>query len=100
VFGNYYTLQGEMEEADRRRRRAHLTAVRARLRLQQRVEQLEDDLARVGLVTMALAKLCVDKGVLTLDELNAQMSEIDLADGVEDGRAPPDAMPSGGGASP
>jgi hypothetical protein len=99
VFGNYYTLQGEMEEADRRRRRAHLTAVRARLRLQERVEQLEDDLARVGLVTMALAKLCIDKGVLTLDELNVRMSEVDIADGVEDGKATSDAMEPGGGAA-
>jgi hypothetical protein len=100
VFGSYYSLLGQIEDRDRIRRRAHLASVRARLRLQQRVEQLEDDLARVGLVTLALAKLCVEKGVLSPDELNAKMSEVDLADGVEDGRASPDATEPGGGAAP
>jgi hypothetical protein len=82
------------------RRRAHLVSVRARLRLQQRVERLEDDLARLGLVAMALAKLCLDKGVVSPEELQAQMKEIDLADGVEDGKPAPGATEPDGGDQP
>lgn len=100
MFRNHWSYVGYVDEVAAAQRRAHLASVRARLRLQQRVEELEDDLARVGLLTMALAKLCVEKGVLTADELNARMSEIDLADGVEDGKAPPDALEPGGGTSP
>lgn len=92
MFGhNSWAMQGQIDKEAAQRRKAHLTSVRARLQLQQRVERLEDDLARMGLLTLALANLCVDKGVLTADEVKARMAEIDLADGVEDGKAGPDA---------
>ena len=97
---NFWSVYDRVDEAKARQRRAHYASIRGRLRLQQRVEELEDDLARVALLTMALAKLCVDKGVLTADELNARMSEIDLADGTEDGKAPPEAFETGAAASP
>lgn len=101
MFGNsYWSVQGHLGEFGKQQRRAHLASVRARLKLQQRVERLEDDLARMGLLTLALAKLCVDKGVVTSDELKAQMSAIDLADGVEDGRAHEDEAGPGGSDGP
>ncbi len=89
MFRDYWTSR-YADQLDARRRKAHLASVRGRLRLQQRVEELEEDLARMGLLTLALARLCVDKGVVTSDELKARMREIDLADGVEDGKAPRD----------
>jgi hypothetical protein len=100
LFRNtFWSVYRAVDESAKQRRRAHLTSVRARLKLQQRVEQLEEDLARMGLVSFALAKLCVDKGVVTREELEARMLEIDLSDGVEDGKAAPEATGLGAGDS-
>jgi hypothetical protein len=98
MLGGSWSLWRQLDQAEVARRRAQLATVRARLRMQKRVAQLEDDLARMGLLTMALAHICVDKGVVTTEELKERMREIDLADGVEDGKPAPGATEPGGGA--
>lgn len=64
------------------------------LSTQQRLEELESGLGRVALLARALAELCLEKRVLTLAELERVLEQVDLADGVRDGRLEPDvALP-------
>ena len=58
----------------------------------QRVEQLEDDLARSVLLIHTLAEACVQKGVFTREEIAEAAAEIDLFDGVADGKLDPAAV--------
>ena len=76
----------------RSRRRAHATQT-------DRMRELESELARVSLLAFALAELCIDKGVVTVDELEARLKQVDGSDGNEDGglspgRALPESPPS------
>ncbi len=50
---------------------------------------LRVDVERLALLTRSLAELCLEKGVLTKDELKTRMFELDLADGEQDGRLDP-----------
>lgn len=62
----------------------------------QRDEELQDvseelgalraDFERLALLTRSLAELCLEKGVLSKDELKTRMFELDLADDKQDGR--------------
>lgn len=51
---------------------------------QARVLQLEEDLARVALLSRSLAELCLSKGVITKQELAEQLVATDLVDGALD----------------
>jgi rRNA maturation endonuclease Nob1 len=53
---------------------------------QERVRQLEESVARLALVNAALWSLVKDKTGLTDAALTARMRDIDLRDGVEDGK--------------
>ncbi len=53
---------------------------------QARVRQLEDSVARLALVNAALWSLLKDKTGLTDAALTARVRDIDLRDGVEDGK--------------
>lgn len=57
-----------------------------------RIQSLEDDLGRVALLARALAEVCMRKGLLTEAELHAIIDEVDLADGVSDGKLAPDVV--------
>ncbi len=54
-----------------------------------RVEQLEDDLARAVLLIHTLTEACIVKGVFTREEIARAASEIDLFDGTADGKLDP-----------
>ena len=59
-----------------------------------RIDELEADLARVALLARSLAEVCLDKGVLTKDELRIKLLEVDMADGARDkGLDPKVALP-------
>jgi hypothetical protein len=58
----------------------------------ERIEQLEDDLARAVLLVHTLVEACVKNGVFTRREIVAVAQEIDLFDGVADGRLDPAAV--------
>lgn len=53
---------------------------------QQRVREVEDHIDRLALVNQAMWSLVKDRLGLTDDMLIKRMSEIDLLDGVEDGK--------------
>jgi len=54
--------------------------------LERRVEELENDLGQAGLIIEALMHLLQKKGTLTRDEVAKRAIEVDLADGVRDGK--------------
>jgi hypothetical protein len=51
---------------------------------QARVLQLEEDLARVALLSRTLAELCLSKGLITKQELAEQLVATDIVDGALD----------------
>ena len=82
-------VDSRIEEQGRRlEREADLTA--------DALGTLRADLERLALLTHSLAHLCLEKGVLTRDELRARMFELDLADGTQDGRMKPPSDPLAG----
>ncbi len=78
-----------IKERERRRRNQRLRQRRAD---QQRLEALEDHLARVAMLARGLADACLAKGVFTKEELARFLLEADLADGVEDGGLDPSVV--------
>lgn len=54
-----------------------------------RVELLEDDLARALLVIHTLTEACIQRGVFTREELHQMAAEVDMFDGVADGKLDP-----------
>lgn len=51
-----------------------------------KIAQLEHRLFSLGLYARAMLQLLVDKGVITLDEFQAQTDAFDVLDGKRDGR--------------
>jgi hypothetical protein len=54
--------------------------------LEDRVNQLEDDLGRVALLTRALMDAVLKKGLISQVELAEMMTKVDLSDGTRDGK--------------
>jgi hypothetical protein len=69
--------------AERRAARRHTAEVRA---LEARVEELEGDLAEAALLLRTLSDLCVQKGLVSAEEVMARAEYLDGLDGVVDGR--------------
>jgi len=94
MLGNSGWEQIQALEAEaRRRRQAQLTATRARLALQQRVVQLEEDLAWTRLVASTLMSVCVEKGLLTEDELRTRLRAVETAESEAKRAAAPPPLP-------
>jgi hypothetical protein len=74
-----WSIHRQMEVSDAKRRKAHLASVRARLKLQQRVEQVEDELAWVSALASSLASVCIEKGIVVEEELKSRIARIDEA---------------------
>ena len=55
----------------------------------ERVADLEDDLARAVLLIHTLVETCIRKGIFTREEIVEAAREIDLFDGVADGKLDP-----------
>lgn len=58
------------------------------------VDRLKDDLGRAYLMISALTELCLRKGVISEEELNQVLHEVDVSDGVEDGQLNASSSPS------
>ena len=78
------TRHSELLDAKLKRYRAG--TLDTRIQLADRVNQLEDDLGRALLFIQALTETCIAKGVLTREELAAMAEQVDLSDGVADGK--------------
>lgn len=64
-------------------------ATRLKTKLDDRLGELENQLAQSALVIEALITQLEDKKLISRDELKARVAEIDAADGVLDGRITP-----------
>lgn len=82
----------QRETIDRRLKRMRERAYDPRIQLVDRVNQLEDDLGRVLLLVQALAETCIAKGVLDRKEIAQMAKQVDLADGVADGKLDPQTV--------
>jgi hypothetical protein len=72
VFGRYAS-----EEDLAVLRRGQLTSIRERMKLHKRIERLEQELAWVNVVASTLAGVCIDKGLLTPDELKERVAKLE-----------------------
>ncbi|NQU22038.1 MAG: hypothetical protein HQ567_12200 [Candidatus Nealsonbacteria bacterium] len=88
LMHDFFTAR-EFDRLDDAAERRRQTASSARGDLRCRVDDLEDDLARMALLVHSLAEACVRNGALTREEISAVMTEVDLADGVADGKLDP-----------
>jgi hypothetical protein len=73
-------------------RRLNLALRRQRIRsrsLEERVQTLELDLARVTMLARAVAELGLAKGAFTVEEFEKALIEADLADGEQSGGLDP-----------
>lgn len=77
------------ESIDARIKRMRARSADARADLVDRVATLEGDLGRVLLLLSALSETCISKGILTQDELAAMAEQVDLDDGIADGKLDP-----------
>ena len=84
LFNDWFTAH-ELDAMDSR----HFASVYRHQRGQEKQDDelavLRADVGKLALLTKSLATLCVEKNVLTRDELKAKLFEIDLSDGVRDG---------------
>jgi hypothetical protein len=60
-----------------------------------RIAQLEDDLARAVLLIHSLTEACVQKGIFTREEIAKTAAEIDMFDGIADGKLDPKVVRPG-----
>lgn len=74
-------------------RRANRAAARRRERsvknLKDRVEELEDWLGELALLNQTMLRMLLEKASFTKEELARVMREVDLLDGVADGKVTP-----------
>ena len=89
-FHDFWTARefNKLEEQMRSRSRAHRNA---RRRDATERDEIEDDVGFLTLTLMGLIRSLVDKGLITRDQLQAEIQALDLTDGEADGRLDPDA---------
>lgn len=76
----------ELNEIERTNKRRDRGIRRVGKQMRERHEELQDQVDRLTLFTVALAELSVAKGAITRDELHKMIHEIDMRDGVADGK--------------
>jgi len=93
---DFFTAQ-ELNDVERRfdriANREHQRGRSAKA-VQQRVEELEDELGRMSLFVCVLMELGLGKGAFTMEEFQAAIGEADRRDGDADGKLDPDWMKS------
>lgn len=88
LFNDWFTAR-ELDELDKRNTFVQL-ATNARFHEQTKeIDDLRGDVAALALLARSLAELCIERGVLTQDDLKQRMLALDLTDGVADNRLDP-----------
>ena len=85
LISKYFSTR-HSEMLDSKQKRFRAGSLGSRIHTEDRVNQLEDDLGRALLLLQALAETCIVKGVLTREELATMAEQVDLSDGVADGK--------------
>ncbi|MCA9179272.1 MAG: hypothetical protein KDB14_32660 [Planctomycetales bacterium] len=88
-FLNDYFTAREFDEVDKRIRTQARARAAGNREMRERIEELEEENARLALLLRALTELSVRKGLFSQQELQAVTREVDLWDGSEDGRYGP-----------
>jgi len=89
------SLSGKRYESPKERlARLQEARFQANVRRRSRVDELEDELARATLFIQTLIEACLKRGVFSREELQQVAREVDLLDGVADGRLDPSALES------
>lgn len=70
-------------KSTQRTRQRHVSETKV---LESRVDELEQDLGEAVLLLRSMSDLCVQKGVISAEEMMAKAEELDALDGVVDGR--------------
>ena len=93
-FLNDFFTAYELNRLEKKLAEERHSSFEKRSEARKRVVSLEDGLARVALLARSLADLCIAKGILTREELAAQLAATDFADGARDQRLDPEvALP-------
>jgi|JI6StandDraft_1071083.scaffolds.fasta_scaffold156284_3 hypothetical protein len=79
----------ELDAIDERLEQEQLQREEETQGISEEIGELRADFERLALLTRSLAELCLEKGVLSKDELKQRMLELDLADGTQNGRLDP-----------
>ena len=79
----------ELDRIDERLEQDQRAREEEQQEISEEIGQLRADFERLALLTRSLAELCLEKGVLSKDELKTRMLELDLADGQRNGRLDP-----------
>ncbi|MCH2123755.1 MAG: hypothetical protein MK165_03125 [Pirellulaceae bacterium] len=79
----------EIERCEQEMRDLRRKSSRQRATLHDEIDEVNDDLARTVLLLHALVQACLRKGLLTREDITAVATELDLKDGVQDGKLNP-----------
>lgn len=88
MFWEFYQ-QSQISRANQAASRATRSADRVEERSKMQHEQLEAKIGSLALTCQALAELLHETAGITSEQLEAKMEEIDLRDGIKDGRITP-----------
>ncbi len=96
LFDNEWSQRSDIEEL--KSQTADLAGARgvADATQKARIKQLEEGVGELALLCKTLMRMLLEKGVCTGQEINALMKQLDLEDGVEDGRVTKTAGKAGG----
>ena len=87
-------LADATSQANMRSRLSQSRANQQHLPSNKRIQELESEIAQLTLVVEALIETLVKNGDTTREDLAARIAEIDLKDGVEDGKITPPVQSS------
>lgn len=94
MFDNEWIQRADIENLKTSAQQMQSTAFQMRRKViddAQRIRELEDQVAHLTLINEAVLRMLEKKGVFARDEFRSLLVEIDLEDGVHDGKlAPPE----------
>ena len=85
LLNDFFTAM-ELNELEHRLRAVSRVNKEGRSAIRSRLDALEEGVGRVALLARSLAELCLDKGLLTKEELVERLRSVDLVDGTQDRR--------------
>jgi hypothetical protein len=98
MFDNDWIQRADIENLKNSRSQMRYTENRIRRKVADdaaRIVELEDQVAHLTLISEALLRMLEKKGTFARDEFRALLVEVDLEDGVHDGKlAPPQRDPA------
>ncbi len=85
LFDNEWSQRADIEDLKAQAARLSDRSTR-NLRYENRIKELETDIGELALLSKALMRILLEKGICTGRELEDLIKTIDMEDGVEDGK--------------